>query len=316
MKPLILVTGAGGVIGSALLGSCAEQSIPVRAHLGPPGAAVTAPPDSIPGAFAAIEDTDAMTDLCRDAGSVVHLAGPPSVARSFEAPTEYVRAHALGTASILEACRAAGVERLIYVSSAEVYGRPAANPVTEDHPRRPLSPYGVAKVCAEDLVAACATRYGVAATILRPFSIIGPPLAPYSVLGSIIRQAIAGPDVAVFAPQVVRDYLFAGDMADAILRCLAADPKPGAAAIYNIGSGVGTSVAELGAAVLRRLGKTPAIRLADGPDRPRAADIETLIADTSRAASDLDWRPRTPLAEALSIMIATYRQKENQACAS
>lgn len=312
----VLVTGAGGLIGSAVVRSCAARGIPVRAHLGPPGAAVRPPPAGVPASFAAIDDTEAVTKLCRSATAVVHLAGPPSVARSFDSPAEYVRAHALGTASVLQACRATGVTRLIYVSSAEIYGRPRANPVAEDHRRQPRSPYAVAKVCAEDLISACAPAYGISATILRPFSIIGPPIAPHSVLGSIIHQAITGTEVAVFAPQVVRDYLFVDDLADAILRCLAVDSKPGAVTAYNVGSGVGTSVAALGAAVLEKLGKTPTVRLADGLDRPKAADIEVLIADVTRAAADLDWRPRTSLAEAISIIIAAHQQQEDRACAS
>lgn len=313
---MTVVTGAGGLIGSAVVRSCVARGIPVRAHLGPPGAAVTPPPPGIPAIFAAIDDMEAVTEFCRGATSVVHLAGPPSVAKSFDFPAEYVRAHALGTASILQACRATGVARLIYVSSAEVYGRPHSNPVAEDHPRQPRSPYAAAKVCAEDLIAVCAPAYGIATAILRPFSMIGPPVAPHSVLGSIIRQAIAGPDVALFAPQVVRDYLFVDDLADAILRCLAIDVKPGVVTAYNMGSGVGTSVAALAASVLRKLGKAPAVRLADGLDRPKAADIEILIADVARAGVDLDWQPRTSLDEALSIVLAAHRQQEIPACVS
>ena len=313
---MTVVTGAGGLIGSAVVRRCVARGVPVLAHLGPLGASVTPPPAGVPAEFAAIDDLEAITELCKGTTSVVHLAGPPSVAKSFEDPAEYVRAHALGTAAILQACRKTGVARLIYVSSAEIYGRPHSNPVAEDHPRQPRSPYAAAKLCAEDLIAACAPAYGISAIILRPFSIIGPPVPPHSVLGSIIRQAISGPDVALFAPQVVRDYLFVDDLANAILRCLAVDLKPGSVTAYNVGSGVGTSVAALAGAVLTKLGKTPAVRLADGLDRPKAADIEILIADVARAGADLGWRPRTSLDEALSIVLAAYQRQEISACAS
>jgi nucleoside-diphosphate-sugar epimerase len=270
----------------------------------------------VPAEFAAIDDPEAITKLCRGASSVIHLAGPPSVAKSFAAPADYVRAHALGTATILQACRMTGIARLIYVSSAEIYGRPHSNPVAEDHPRQPRSPYAAAKVCAEDLIAACVLEYGISAIVLRPFSIIGPPVAPHSVLGSIIRQAVSGPDVALFAPQVVRDYLFVDDLADAILRCLAIDLKPGSVSAYNMGSGVGTSVAALAGMVLRKHGKAPAVRLADGLDRPKAADIEILIADVARAGIDLGWRPRTSLDEALSIILGANQHQGIPACVS
>src|SRR5690348_7891740 len=107
-KP-VLVTGAGGLIGSAVLRNCVAAGRCVRAHMGPPGAAVRNAPPGVATAFACIEDFDALLPLFRDVSAVIHLAGPPSVARSFEAPAAYVRAHALGTATILEACRATRV---------------------------------------------------------------------------------------------------------------------------------------------------------------------------------------------------------------
>jgi nucleoside-diphosphate-sugar epimerase len=310
-----LITGAGGLVGSAVVRTCVARGISIRAHLGPPGAGVTPPPAGIESAFAEIDNVEAMTELCRDVAAVVHLAGPPSVAKSFHTPAECVRAHAVGTASILEACRANAVRRLIYVSSAEVYGRPQVNPVAEDHPRQPQSPYGIAKVCAEDLITACSPNYGIFATILRPFSVIGPPLAAHSVLGSIIRQAIAGPTVALFAPHVVRDYLFVDDLADAILSSLVIQGEPGEVEAYNVGSGVGTSVAMLAAMVQEKLGSPASVCPAEGFDRPKAADTSVLIADITRAKNQLGWRPQTSLSDSLSFLISLQRKQELNPCA-
>jgi len=302
------------MVGSAVVRACVARGIAIRAHLGPPGAAVVPPPAGVESAFAEIDNVEAMTELCRDVTAVVHLAGPPSVAKSFQTPAEYVRAHSVGTASILEACRANAVRRLIYISSAEVYGPPQMKPVREDHPRRPKSPYAIAKVCSEDLISACAPTYGILATILRPFSVIGPPVAAHSVLGSIIRQAMAGPTVAVFAPHIVRDYLFVDDLADAILSSLEIQGKPGEVSAYNIGSGVGTSVAELAGMVQAKLGRLANVCTAEGFDRPEVADIRVLVADVSRARNDFDWQPKTPLSEALSLLISVQQKQEHDRC--
>jgi nucleoside-diphosphate-sugar epimerase len=310
-----LVTGGGGLIGSSVIRAFAARGLPVRAHMGPPGAVVHDAPPGVPAAFADIDDVRTMTQLCSGASCVVHLAGPPSVAKSFDAPADSVRAHAAGTAAILEACRATRVPRLIYISSAEVYGRPMRNPVGEDHPRQPRSPYAASKACAEDLILTCCPSFGISATILRPFSVIGPNVPRASVLGSIVRQALGGPEIGVYAPQVIRDYLFVDDMAEAIFCCLSRDPEPAAVSIYNIGSGVGTSVEALGAAVQSKLGKKPNVRLAAGLDRPQAADIEVLIADITKAATELGWRPQISLDAALSSIINSF-QIESTACGS
>jgi nucleoside-diphosphate-sugar epimerase len=311
----VLVTGAGGLIGSAVLRAFATNGRPVRAHMGPPGATVREAPPGITTTFADIDDVHAMTRLCSGASCVVHLAGPPSVAKSFDAPADFVRAHAAGTAAVLEACRATRVPRMIYISSAEVYGRPLRNPVAEDHPRQPRSPYAASKVCAEDLISTCCASFGISAAILRPFSVIGPNVPPASVLGSIVRQALRGPEIGVYAPQVIRDYLFVDDVAKAVLCCFERAPLSGAVEIYNIGSGVGTSVAALGGAVQNQLGKTPNVGLAPGLDRPQAADIEVLVADITKATTELGWRPQTSLDAALSSIIDAF-QMESTTCGS
>src|SRR5262249_12438978 len=142
----VAVTGAAGMIGSAVTRSLLGAGAEVRAHAGPGGTDASWLPDGIDVSFAEITDGDAVATLGAGAEVVVHLAGPASVAESFADPDRHARDHVAGTATVLEACTAARVRRIVYISSAEIYGRPAANPVAEDAPAAPRSPYGAAKL--------------------------------------------------------------------------------------------------------------------------------------------------------------------------
>src|SRR5688572_6054822 len=134
----LLVTGAGGFIGRHVVRELARAGGQVRCLTGPPGSGLSAPAGASSSFEADICDMYTMQRHANGVEVIVHLAGPPSVAQSFEDPCEYVRAHVQGTASVLHASRRAGVRRIVYISSAEIYGRPVCNPVDEDHRQQPL----------------------------------------------------------------------------------------------------------------------------------------------------------------------------------
>src|SRR5437868_4683239 len=142
----VIVTGAGGFIGPRVLKALLDGGAIVTALTGPPGKhgrQLCAP--LLENVTADITDVAAVESIINRAEIVVHMAGPPSVALSFDDPAGFARTHVSGTATVLEASRKAGVRRFVYVSSAEVYGRPQTSVVSEDHPVAPRSPYGAAK---------------------------------------------------------------------------------------------------------------------------------------------------------------------------
>jgi nucleoside-diphosphate-sugar epimerase len=194
------------------------------------------------------------------------------------------------------------VKRFVFVSSAEVYGRPHTSPVTEEHPLEPRSPYGAAKAAAEFAARAYSASFGLACVVLRPFSIYGPGVAPASLVGTIVRQVRAGEPVVQLADlRPVRDYCFVGDLADAIARACTANVH-GYAAI-NIGSGEGTSVAALAARAIRAAGSRAEVVENVDARRQESAEIFDLVADVGKARTILGWAVTTSLDDGLAATI-------------
>jgi UDP-glucose 4-epimerase len=279
----------------------------VKALLGPPGAPVEPPPGEVEVIYADITDLHALRSLVDGADLVAHLAGSASVAASFEQPIEYARVHVVGTATLLEACRATSVNRIVHISSAELYGQPDRNPVREDLPVAPLSPYGAAKLGAESMVRALAPVLSVDATILRPFSVYGPGLPLRSLVGTVIQQALFGDSVVVADLAPIRDYCFLDDVVEAIVAACYL-PLPSRIRTYNIGSGKGVAVGELVNMVLAQVARDIPVIEASRSDRPIGASVTQLVADPHRAAEELQWKALTSLKDGLALTIDWVRR--------
>jgi UDP-glucose 4-epimerase len=307
----VLVTGAAGMVGSAVVRTLLALGADVRAHAGPPGTDVAALPDDVPVSFAEITDAGAVGRIVAGAETVVHLAGPASVAESFSAPALYARAHVAGTAAVIEACRAADARRLVHISSAEVYGQPRANPVAEGAPTEPRSPYGAAKLDAEAMARSDCPAAGIAAIVLRPFSVYGPRSPERSLVGRLARAAVGDGPIRLAALRPVRDYVHVDDVSAAVAAALAnlrsADPAA-EVPVFNVGSGVGTSVHEMATLALELAGRSAAIEETPTPDRPARQDVTHLVADIVRARSQLGWAPTVPLRRGLAELVETVRR--------
>jgi nucleoside-diphosphate-sugar epimerase len=279
---VIAVTGADGFIGSHLVRRLREEGLPVKQFCGPPAAEIT--------------DDRALDALLDGVHFVAHLAGLPSVADSWARPQEHMRVHVAGTAALLEACRRRGVQRVVYTSSAEVYGRAEAEFVNEQQPLAPCSPYAAAKIGAEKLLEVYSRAFGLETVILRPFSVFGPGASRQSVLFRIFTQVKAGDDVELEDLTPVRDFTFVEDVTDAIARALT---QAGESTILNIGSMRPTSIGELAAIVSRLAGGSGQVRTSGPQTRPGRCHTPRLVADNRRARQVLGWEPRIALEEGL-----------------
>jgi nucleoside-diphosphate-sugar epimerase len=301
----IFVAGAGGFIGSSLLELLTSLAADVRALLGAPGETVWDPPPQTKAFFGDLRDTAGLAELMQGADIAIHAAGPPSVRASFEQPKKCAGVHVLGTIALMQACQAAGVRRVVYISSAEVYGCPACNPVCEDAPMEPISPYGAAKSAAEMFVRILAAQAKMEYCILRPFSVFGPRQSSGSVIATILSQSPQGQAVHLNDLSPVRDYCYVRDVAEAIALACVADVSE---CTCNIGSGIGTSVQELAETILSLHNASVPIRKKVRSDRPEGTEIYELVANIEKARGLLGWQPRTPLATGLRETIAWARQ--------
>ncbi|MFY9708978.1 MAG: NAD-dependent epimerase/dehydratase family protein, partial [Candidatus Cybelea sp.] len=237
----VAVTGAGGFIGAHACRYLSTRGYQVRGLLGPPDWRKAGGEDLAYAACFDIIDVGLLIELFLGIDTIVHMAGPPSVRSSFDEPARFARTHVEGTAAVLEAARKSGVKRVVYISSAEVYQRSMADRVIENHPLEARSPYGAAKIGAEQMVRAFSCAYGLEAVILRPFSTYGPGMSVHSLVARVVSQLHESGPLRVADLRPVRDYCFVEDVARAIERAIVAPTR--GVEVLNIGSGIGTSVA-------------------------------------------------------------------------
>ncbi|MGI5239933.1 UDP-glucose 4-epimerase GalE [Dactylosporangium sp. CA-139066] len=235
---------------------------------------------------------------------VMHLAGSKSAPESLGRPIRYYQQNVGVTAAVLEAMVAAGVSRLVFSSSAAVYGHPETPTVAEDAPARPLSPYGMTKLAAEQLIAAAGRAHGISWIALRYFNAVGAaavhlgdrgttnlfPLA-FEALRTGLPLTVAGTALPTADGSGVRDYVHVADLADAHARAARRLTGDRHAHVYNAGAGRGHSVLEVLRAVAEIAGAPVPTRA--GPPRP--GDAPEVVAAIDRIAADLGWRPRHTL---------------------
>lgn len=303
-RPVIALLGAAGFIGShtttclsslgARLRLLAGAENETRRVLGvAPELCVTAD----------ITDRAALDELVHGAATVVHAAGPPSVADSFANPIEFVRTHTLGTTAVLDACARANVSRVVYISSAEVYGNTTAPFASESQPLTALSPYGAAKIGAEQVVRAFAAGGEIDTFILRPFCVYGPGMSPRGVVAEILERAKRSERIIVGDTRPIRDFCFVSDVAKGIATACFA-PVSGCS-VVNLGSGVGTSIGDL-ASLISELAHSPGVEECRR-NRSQRIDVSCLVADTARARELLSWKASTPLRDGLTKTLEWLR---------
>ena len=236
--------------------------------------------------------------------AVMHFAAFASVPESVAEPAKYYQNNLVGTLTLLDAMRAAGVGKIVFSSTAAVYGVPEAVPIPEESPKQPINPYGFTKLAMEHALADYARAYGLGYAVLRYFNAcgaaedatIGEDHTPESHLIPIILQVALGQreNIAVFGDDYptpdgtcVRDYIHVEDLADAHIRVLDRI-EPGRGLTYNVGTGVGVSVREVVAAARRVTGHP--IPVIVQPRRP--GDPPALVASSRAIQRDLGWSPR------------------------
>ncbi|NLP04863.1 NAD-dependent epimerase/dehydratase family protein [Candidatus Fermentibacteria bacterium] len=242
-----------------------------------------------------------------DVAFVVHLAAMTSVARSHGAALDYYHANAMGTVSLVDSLlEASSAARLLFVSSADVYGS-VEGAIRESCPPNPASPYAGSKAAAEIAVLQAHRSAGLDAVIARPFPHFGPGQAPHFALPSFCRRVIEAAAAGAGSVKggnlsAVRDYTYVSDVASAYSAILAAGAS---GEVYNVASGRGRTMGEVLEAVIGISGVR--LEIETDPGLMRQADIASQVGDPSRLA-ELGWRPVVDFHEGLSRLYDWWRR--------
>jgi UDP-glucose 4-epimerase len=304
-----LVTGGAGFIGSNLVDALLERGdeVTVLDDLS------TGRRQNLDGALAAgaklveadIRDLDAVEGAARDTEPevVFHLAAQIDVRKSAAEPAFDASVNVGGTANVLETCRAAGSRRIVFISTGgAIYGEGAGKdlPLDEGSAVEPLSPYGQSKFAAEGYLALYERLHGLSGTSLRLGNVYGPrqdPLGEAGVIAIFCGRLRGGERPTVFGDgKQTRDYIYVGDVVSAALAAAGSEVS----GAINLGTGIETDVLELA----RLLGELDGAESFEPEFAPaRAAEVQQIAIDPTRAERELGWRAETPLADGLRLTL-------------
>lgn len=309
----VLVTGAGGFIGSHLVERLAAGGARVRAMVkynsrNDPGLLALLPPALRPQIEivpADLRDAEAVRQALRDQEIVFHLGALIAIPYSYRHPREVVETNVLGTLNVLLAARETRPARLVHTSTSEVYGSAQQPGMDESHPLHPQSPYAASKVGADQLAASFALTYDLPIVTVRPFNTYGPRQSARAIIPAIIAQALARDEVALGDLTPRRDFTFVGDTVDGFLRAALTDA--GVGQTFNLGQGSSISIGDLAALILRLVDRPVRLVSEAARFRPARSEVTNLVADADRARRLLGWAPRTSLADGLRATIAWVR---------
>ena len=310
----VVVTGAGGFIGSHLVEALAAA-----------GAAITAVvrynSGSLIGNLAFmdaelrqavrvvsgnIEDSDFVYQTIKGHDIVLHLAALIAIPYSYEAPRSYVRANVEGTLNVLEAARRYDVTRVVHTSTSEVYGTALRTPIDESHPLQGQSPYSASKIAADKLAESYYRSFATPVTTLRPFNTFGPRQSARAFIPTIISQALEHHEVRLGSLTPERDMTFVNDT---VAGFMAAATVPGIEGMtINLGTGKTHSVGWFATRILGLMGVDKPIVQEEQRLRPTRSEVMKLISDNSQAREIIGWSPKVALDDGLRQTIDFVRR--------
>jgi dTDP-glucose 4,6-dehydratase len=313
----VLVTGAGGFIGSHLTEALLARGARVRAFVrynsrGDVGLLRYARTD-IAGDRGALDvvagdlrDPHAVLEAAEGCELVFHLGAMISIPYSYRHPAEVVGANVEGTLNVLEAARRTRPRRLVHTSTSEVYGSAQVVPIAEDHPLQGQSPYSASKIGADRIAESYFRSFDVQVITLRPFNTYGPRQSTRAVIPTIVTQALAGGPVRLGSLFPTRDFTYVDDTVRGFI--LAAEADGVAGCEVNLGTNQETSIGDLVSTIGRILQRE--IVVASEPERvrPERSEVLRLRADNSLAKRLLGWEPQISLEAGLRRTIDWIRE--------
>lgn len=311
----VLVTGAGGFIGSHLVEALLAGSAEVRAFVRYNGRSDWGMLSDLPAET--LKSIEVIAGDIRDpffvrkavAGCdyVFHLAALIGIPYSYVAPSDYVAVNVQGTVNVLEACRQEGTARIVHTSTSEVYGTARYVPIDEQHPLQGQSPYSASKIGADKMAESYYNSFGLPVVTVRPFNTFGPRQSARAFIPTVISQALIGDKITMGSLEPVRDMTFVKDAAQGFITVGLTDEVVGQ--VVNLGVGDGDTIGTMTRTILKILGKDD-MPIEQDPKRVRPAKSEVmrLISDNTRARDICGWQPEYTLEQGLAETVEWIRK--------
>ena len=309
----VLVTGAGGFIGSHLAERLVELGARVRALVRYNSRNDWGLLELLPApiknemevVLGDLTDPHSTTRMVQGQEVIFHLAALIAIPYSYRAPALYVSTNCGGTVNLLEAARQHGVERFVHTSTSETYGTAQYTPIDEAHPLRGQSPYAASKIGADKLAESYHLSFGVPVATIRPFNTYGPRQSARAIIPTIISQGLSGEVIRLGSLSPVRDLTFVSDTVAGFLKV--AESPQAVGEVINVGYGKSVSIGELAEKIVAIVGGQKQIVTEDARVRPEASEVLELLCDHRKAKALLGWQPQVSLEAGLERTVHYIR---------
>jgi NAD dependent epimerase/dehydratase len=303
----VLVTGAGGFIGSHLAERLVELGADVRAfvHYNALGSRGWLDSSSLNNNMEIISgdicDRDSVLNAVKGCEIIFHLAALVAIPYSYHSPASYVRTNIEGTLNVLQSVRTHGAEKLVHTSTSEVYGTAVYVPINEAHPLQGQSPYSASKIGADKIAESFCLSFETPVVTVRPFNTFGPRQSTRAVVPTIITQLMVGKEVRLGNLNTTRDLNYISNTVDGFVA--AAESQKALGKTVNLGSKREISIQKLAELIARIMNKTLEIKSESNRFRPMGSEVERLVAENQLAHELFNWQPKVSLEEGLEHTI-------------
>lgn len=311
----VLVTGAGGFIGSHLTEKLVSEGYEVRAFVRYNSLGSWGWIDSFPKevkknieVFAGdIRDPNGVKDAMRGCKAVFHLAALIAIPFSYHSPDTYVDTNIKGTLNVLQAARDLGTERVLVTSTSEVYGTAQYTPIDEKHPYQGQSPYSATKIGADRLAESFYRSFDLPVSIVRPFNTFGPRQSARAIIPTVITQLLAGKtEIKLGSLTPTRDFNFVRDTANGFYQIYRSDKTIGQE--INIATQHEISIGDLARELIRQINPEASIVCDEQRLRPEKSEVNRLLGCNAKIMALTDWRPQYTFEEGIAETISFLRE--------